>query len=391
MLDRLAFGRLPPKHHVALRSETGALHYEECLTRNGFDGPYTIVYHEARPQSLRPSSTHHRYRSPRQSSPAGETSLRRRHYRAAHVSSSGQLVDARVPLLYNDDVVLSVAKPGESDTVYVVDADGDELLFVRQGRGVVRSLVGDVAFSEGDYVFVPKGMLYRVDIEAGVAQEYFIVECRGGCGIPKQWRNEAGQLRMDAPYSHRDFRRPVFSGPRDEGIRDVVVKRGDVYHGFTYDHAPLDIVGWDGTVYPFAFPILAFQPRVGSVHLPPTWHGTFAARGALVCSFVPRPLDFHPDAVPCPYPHSSVDVDEVIYYVSGNFTSRSGVGAGSMTHHPPGVPHGPQPGRYEASIGARQTDEIAVMLDCYRPLSATIAATELEDADYEQSFRENGS
>jgi homogentisate 1,2-dioxygenase len=155
-----------------------------------------------------------------------------------------------------------------------------------------------------------------------------------------------------------------------------------------YDHSPLDVVGWDGAVYPFAFPILSFQPRVSSVHLPPAWHGTFAARGALVCSFVPRPLDFHPEAIPCPYPHSSVDVDEVIYYVSGNFTSRSGVGAGSITHHPAGIPHGPQPGRYEASAeGApRVTDEVAVMLDCYRPLVASETAVALEDRGYDESF-----
>jgi homogentisate 1,2-dioxygenase len=178
----------------------------------------------------------------------------------------------------------------------------------------------------------------------------------------------------------------VFRGPLDEGIRDVVVKRGGAYHGLRHRHSPLDVVGWDGTVYPWAFPILAFQPRVSSVHLPPTWHGTFAARGALVCSFVPRPLDFHPDAVPCPYPHSSVDVDEVLYYVSGDFASRRGVGPGSITLHPAGVPHGPHPGKYEASVGAKRTEEIAVMLDCHRPLSRTEDAASVEDTGYDESF-----
>jgi homogentisate 1,2-dioxygenase len=213
-----------------------------------------------------------------------------------------------------------------------------------------------------------------------------VIACHGGLGIPKQWRNEAGQLRMDAPYCHRDFRRPDFRGPVDEGIRDVVVQRGQAYHPFVYDHSPLDVVGWDGTVYPWAFPIRAFQPRVGAVHLPPTWHGTFAARGALVCSFVPRPLDFHPDAVPCPYPHSSVDVDEVLYYVSGDFTSRSTVGSKSVTLHPAGIPHGPQPGRYEASVGAARTDELAVMLDCHERLTVTDRARTAEDELYERSF-----
>jgi homogentisate 1,2-dioxygenase len=218
-----------------------------------------------------------------------------------------------------------------------------------------------------------------------------VVEWAGGVGIPGQWRNEVGQLRMDAPFSHRDFRRPSFQGPIDEGIVDIVIKRHGALHAFAAKGTPLDVVGWDGAVYPWAFPILAFQPRVGSIHLPPTWHGTFAGRGALLCSFVPRPLDFHPDAVPCPYPHSSVDVDEVLYYVSGDFGSRRGVEAGSITLHPAGVPHGPHPGRYEESIGKRRTEEIAVMLDCHRPLSVTAHAATVEDRDYDGSFAREGA
>ena len=193
---------------------------------------------------------------------------------------------------------------------------------------------------------------------------------------------------MDAPYCHRDFVRPTFEGPRDEGIREIVVKRRNRFHGFTVPHSPLDVVGWDGTVYPWVFPILRFQPRVSSVHLPPTWHGTFAARGALICSFVPRLTDFHPEAVPCPYPHSSVDVDEIIFYVRGNFTSRRGVAPGSISFHPSGIPHGPHPGSYEKSIGHSRTDELAVMLDCAKPLDPTPAALGIEDAGYHDSFVE---
>jgi homogentisate 1,2-dioxygenase len=218
-------------------------------------------------------------------------------------------------------------------------------------------------------------------------QYWLSIECLGGVAIPRQFRNEAGQLRMDAPYTHRDFRRPTFQGPRDEGLRDLVAKRGGAFHGFRYPHAPLDVVGWDGTVYPWAFPILAFQARVGLIHLPPIVHGTFAARGALICSFVPRPLDFHPDAIPCPYPHASVSCDEIIFYCRGNFTSRRGVGPGSISHHPAGLLHGPHPGAYEESIGARATDELAVMLDTYAPLRATEAAYSVEDGAYQDSFR----
>jgi homogentisate 1,2-dioxygenase len=205
-------------------------------------------------------------------------------------------------------------------------------------------------------------------------------------GIPSRFRNPAGQLRMDAPYCHRDFKRPRFHGPLDEALREVVVKRGTQRQRFAYAHNPLDVVGWDGCVYPWGFPILNFQPRVSSVHLPPTWHGTFEAPGALICSFVPRPLDFHPEAVPCPYAHTSADVDEVLFYVDGDFSSRTGVSRGSLTLHPGGVPHGPHPGRYEASIGVQRTEELAVMLDCSSRLYATSLAASIEDDGYESSF-----
>jgi len=216
--------------------------------------------------------------------------------------------------------------------------------------------------------------------------DLLLIECRNGVGLLSQFRNEVGQLRMDAPYSHRDFRRPTFRGPLEEGIVDIAIKRFGRHHLFQAQQSPLDVVGYDGTVYPWAFPILAFQPRVSSIHLPPTWHGTFATKGALICSFVPRPVDFHPNAIPCPYPHASVDVDEVLYYVKGNFASRNGVESGSVTLHPRGVAHGPHPGRYEASIGATRTDELAVMLDCYTPLLASPRAGELEDRNYDESF-----
>jgi len=242
-----------------------------------------------------------------------------------------------------------------------------------------------VKFTADDYVFVPRGLLNRLIPDAG-PQSWLWMELNGGLHLPRQWRNEVGQLRMDAPYSHRDFKRPEFKGPMDEDIRDLVVKKGQAFHGFRYRHSPLDMVGWDGTVYPWAFPILNFQPRAGLVHLPPTWHGTFASRGALICSFVPRVVDFHPEAIPCPYPHASVDCDEFLFYARGNFTSRRGVGPGSVSHHPAGVQHGPHPGAYEGSIGHSRTDELAVMLDTTLPLKTTAAALGVEDPGYQDSF-----
>ena len=219
-------------------------------------------------------------------------------------------------------------------------------------------------------------------------QYWLSIECAAGFGLPKQWRNEVGQLRMDAPYTPPRFRRPDFRGPLEEGLRDLLVKRARRVPRLSLSSTRRSTSsGWDGTVYPWAFPILRFQPRVGQVHLPPTGHGTFAARGALICSFVPRPLDFHPDAIPCPYPHASVSCDEIIFYCRGNFTSRRGVGPGSISHHPAGILHGPHPGAYEESIGARATDELAVMLDTYAPLRATEAAGSVEDRAYHDSFR----
>jgi homogentisate 1,2-dioxygenase len=383
MLERRVAGVVPPKHHVALR-EGGHLHYEECLTRDGFDGPYTILYHRGRPHAQRAVELAHGWATP--AAEAAARPLRKRHYQSQQLEAAARpVVDARVPLLYNRDVVLGALKPAGADPTYFSNGDGDDLYYVHEGGGLMRSVLGDLRFSAGDYLYVPRGLVHRFVLDA--APQYWLsIEALGGVGPLKQFRNDVGQLRMDAPYSHRDFVTPDFVGPRDEGLRTVVVKRGGAFHGFAWAESPLDVVGWDGTVYPWAFPILKFQPRVSSVHLPPTWHGTFAARGALVCSFVPRPVDFLPDAIPCPYPHASVDCDEFIFYCRGNFTSRKGVGPGSISHHPMGIPHGPHPGAYERSIGSTSTDELAVMLDTFLPLSPTAAALAVEDPEYHESF-----
>ena len=385
MLDRIQVGEVPSKPHTALRDEAGRLRYEECLTRDGFDGPFTIAYHAERPHTAAVANATHGWEIPADTDDDPRP-LARRHYRSQAVPRRGGApVDARVPLLFNEDVVISVVHPDEDDPVYFANGDGDDLTFVLEGGGLLRSALGDVAFGAGDYLFVPKGLVHRF-LPDDRPQYWLSIECAAGFGLPRQWRNEVGQLRMDAPYSHRDFRRPAFTGPRDEGLRDLVVKRGGAFHGFRYPHPPLDVVGWDGTVYPWVFPIRNFQPRVGMVHLPPTVHGTFATRGALICSFVPRPLDFHPQAIPCPYPHASVGCDEILFYAEGQFTSRKGVGRGSVSHHPAGVIHGPHPGAYEESIGAKATDEVAVMLDTQRPLRATQACRSVEDPDYHDSF-----
>ena len=386
MLDRTCAGRVPIKPHLVFRAPGGALYYEECVTRDGFDGAFSILYHEARPHEAEPvSGDAAGFTAP---APAAAPGLLRRHYRCLELGPTGSgPLQSRRPLLFNADIVIGFVHPDGPDTRYFVNADADDLFFVLHGGGTLRSVFGDLRFAKGDYVCVPKGTLHRFLPDQGQPQAWLSIECKGGVGLPVRYRNAVGQLKMDAPYSHRDFRRPEFTGPLDEQLRDISVKRADRFFAFRARSTPLDVVGWDGAAYPFALPILAFQPRVGQVHLPPPVHTTFEARGAQICSFVPRLLDFHVDANPCPYPHHSVDVDEVLFYANGAFGSRRGVAEGSLSHHPAGIPHGPHPGAYENAPGKTRTDEIAVMLDCHAPLQRTADALACEDPGYHASFR----
>lgn len=384
MLDRMSLGEIPRKHHIAFRSPEGKLRWEHCITRDGFDGAYTISYHLNEPHTQRVIPVNARFALPKAAEPQP---LAKRHYLSQHLGPKGGTpLASRIPVLFNDDVTLSILFPNQEDTVYFANGDADELFYIHQGTGLVRTLLGDLRYSAQDYVMIPRGILYRIIPDSGSEQYWLNMAFSGGIHLPRQWRNDVGQLKMEAPFCHRDFQRPVLPGPLDEGIRELIVQKNNAFHGFAYQNSPLDVVGWDGAVYPWIFPILNFQPRAGLVHLPPTWHGTFAARGALVCSFVPRTVDFHPEAIPCPYPHSSVDCDEFIFYCHGNFTSRRGVGPGSISFHPAGIPHGPHPGAYEGSIGHKTTGELAVMLDTVKPLQPTPWARDVEDPNYMESF-----
>ena len=386
MIDRMAAGDLPPKPHTAMRRD-GVLRHEHCLTRVGFDGPFTIAYRLNAPHvQLRWWAYEGGHAAP--VAATDDPLLLRRHYLSQQVAPAvGQTpLAARVPVAFSDDVIIGVAKPTASDDVYFENGDADDLIYVHEGGGRLITILGDVDFVPGDYVFIPRGLTHRFELSPGLAQHWFIIEARRDVHIPRQFRNDVGQLRMDAPFTHRDFRRPHFQGPRDEGIRTVVAKREGRFTAYEMPASPLDVVGWDGTVWPWAFPIRAFQPKTSLVHLPPTIHGTFGIGGGLVCSFVPRVVDWHPEAIPCPYPHASVHCDEIIFYCEGHFTSRKGVGPGSISFHPMGTSHGPHPGAYEASIGHKATTEMAVMLDVFKPLRPTTAARALEDADYHASF-----
>src|SRR6266853_3350701 len=284
--------------------------------------------------------------------------------------------------------LLSV-EPDENDAHFYRNAQADELVYVSKGKGVLESTYGSLPFHEGDYLVIHRGILhrYRFDLNAEEQPKLVTFESRGHVRWPKRYRNEFGQLIEGAPYSERDIRRPTFVEAVDEmGDFPILVKQYDGINEIVLDHHPLDVVGWDGYFYPWAFNINDFEPIVGRVHQPPPVHQTFQGDGFVVCSFCPRPYDFHPEAVPAPYNHSNVDSDEVLYYASSEFMSRKGIEFGSITHHPDGIPHGPHPGRAEASIGAKYTEELAVMMDTFRPLKVAKAALPIEDANYHKSW-----
>lgn len=389
MLHRVTLGLVPPKPHTVLRNTAGQLLYEHCLTRRGFDGPYTILYERALP----PRDIAHTLADlppdpPAQCAPI----LARQHLEGAKLAMDGDFLSARRILLCNQEVALGLVRPTTATPRYFVNGDADELYFVHTGAGTIESNLGPLPYRTGDYLLLPKGIVYRVvpDLSAG-PPAFFLIEGKSYIDIPREFRNPSGQLRMDAPYSHRDVRHPIVlpspSGPDfTPGRYPIVVKRGGVYHQIVRDTDPMGVVGWDGSVYPMALSIHDYQPKVGRVHLPPTIFSTFAGGGFLVCSFVPRLVDFDKNAIPCPYPHSSVDCDEVIFYASGNFTSRRGIGPQSLSFHPAGIPHGPQPGAYEASIGKTRTDELAVMIDTFSPLALTEHGRALLDPRYHDTW-----
>lgn len=385
MIDYERRGQLPPKHHIQFRKPGGGVYYEECFTRRGFDDQYSILYH-VHPITddavLSPSTRG--WPAPVEAPPP-DGALKRRLFQSRAVPAGGSVLDARIAVLFNEDITVLFARPDKTDDVYFSNGDGDELVYVFEGEGRLESSFGWLPFRTGDYVWIPKGTIHRWHFATGTNHLMFF-EANQGIHVPRQFRNPAGQLKMDAPYSHRDFVRPEGFAwtpeASDSGPHRVVYKRRGRFSERQMPHHPLDVVGWDGTVYPVAFAIEKFQPKTGLVHLPPTIHTTFAGEGFVVCSFVPRVVDYHPEAIPCPYPHTSVDCDEIILYVRGNFTSRKGVGPGALSLHPAGVPHGPHPGAYERSIGTQRTDELAVMVDTFKPLRTTANALAIESREY---------
>ncbi len=384
MSHYLRAGEIPHKRHTQFRKADGSLHHEEVMGIHGFSGVQSILYHLHPPTAI--ERIEDRIGNGLKLEYAGP--LRHRLIRAAEAPEQGNAVSGRVALLTNRDLVLSVVRFREAMDYWYRYAHGDELLFVHEGHGVLETQFGRLEYRPGDYLVLPTGVVWRLLPRAGEPQRMLCVEAAGHIEPPRRYVNRYGQFLENSPYCERDIRAPQWVEPRDEeGEFEVRVKARGGTTRYLYRRHPMDVAGWDGHLWPYAFNIEDFEPITGRVHQPPPVHQTFDGPGFVVCSFVPRLFDYHPQAIPAPYNHSNVDSDEVIYYVEGDFMSRRGVERGSLTVHPNGIPHGPHPGAYEGSIGRERTDELAVMVDTFRPLQMTAAAADLEDESYAYSWR----
>jgi homogentisate 1,2-dioxygenase len=382
-------GSFPRKRHVAHRQEPGyrneGLYYEEVVTTAGFGRAYSIAYH------LRPPTR------VRKVEPAGsvavetveQPTLRHHHLKSGAMRPGGDPVTGRVPLLVNADVGLARCRPAQPQAELFRNATADEVLFVHRGQGTLSTMFGVLPFRPYDYVVIPHCTTYRLDFDPGTQPDLLVIEASNNVVLPPRYLNPDGQIKLGAPYAERDFH-----GPGEPLVIDreedttVVIKDGARLTRYTLAQHPFDVVGWDGLVYPFTFNADDFEPLTGTVHQPPPVHQTFEATGFVVCTFAPRLLDTHPEAIKVPYAHSNVQADEVLYYVRGRFGSRRGVEEASLTLHPRGIPHGPHPGTIAASRAATRTDELAVMVDTVRPLALTRQALEMDDPNYPYSWLE---
>jgi len=378
-------GSIPHKRHTQFRKPDGSLYSEQLFSTEGFSNDSSLLYHCHPPTEI--ISTDEPYDAmPRI---AEEKMLKHRSLEGFNIRPEKDYLQSRKPVLVNNDCHIVLAAPQESMTGYFYkNADADEMIFIHQGSGVLKTMYGDLDFGYGDYLVVPRGTIYQVQFHSP-ENRLFIVESFSPIRYPKKYLSRYGQLLEHSPYCERDIRAPHSLVTQDEK-GDFLIKtkkKGRVY-GIHYGHHPFDVIGWDGCCYPFAFSIHDFEPITGRVHQPPPVHQTFEGNNFVVCSFCPRLFDYHPLAIPAPYNHSNIDSDEVLYYVDGDFMSRKNVTRGMITLHPSGIPHGPHPGAVQRSIGAKETKELAVMVDTFHPLMLTVEALEIENPGYTMSWSE---
>lgn len=372
-------GEIPEKRHTVFRKPDGELYAEELVSTHGFSSVYSLVYHCYPPTLVKA------IRDPYDVSPkiAREKHLKHTSLKGLQVKPKADYLESRVPVLVNQDLHISLAAPMESMKDYFYkNSQADEVIFIHEGSGKLLTGYGEIPFKYGDYLVIPRGVIYQLEFDSS-DNRLFIVESFEPIKTPKRYRNEFGQLMEHAPFCERDIKRPSNLKTHDEkGEYEIKIKKQGLIYPYLYATHPFDFVGWDGYHYPWAFSIHDFMPITGKLHQPPPVHQTFETNSFVLCSFCPRLYDYHPDSIPAPYNHSNVDSDEVLYYVDGDFMSRKSVERGQITLHPGGIPHGPHPGTVEKSIGQTKTEELAVMIDPFRPLMLTEQALELEDPDY---------
>lgn len=378
-------GKIPHKRHTQFRKPDGGLYSEQLFSTEGFSDDYALLYHCHPPTQIIKTEPQIDV-SPQI---AEEKMLQHRCFEGFNIKPGGDFLQSRIPVLVNSDchIVLAAPQSGTGNYFYK-NTDGDEMIFVHEGSGVVKTQYGQLPFSYGDYIVLPRGTIYQIEFKDD-KNRLFIVESFTPLRYPKRYMSKHGQLMEHAPYCERDIRTPQDLQTFDEkGDFLIKAKKKGILYGLHYGTHPFDVIGWDGCCYPYIFSIHDFEPITGRVHQPPPVHQTFETSAFVVCSFVPRLYDYHPDAIPAPYNHSNIDSDEVLYYVDGDFMSRKHVTKGMITLHPAGIPHGPHPGAVEKSIGAKETKELAVMVDTFRPLMLTKQALEIENNSYVMSWAE---
>lgn len=376
-------GSVPPKRHTIHEKPEGGIYYEQLFGTEGFHGLSSLLYHTHRPTmissygetiDLKPKA-------------AIENNIKSRMLEGFNIKSKDDFLKARTPVLFNDDVQIDIASPKKGTINYFYkNSDSDEILFIQKGSGILKTLFGELRFNYADYLVIPRGTIYKIEFNTP-DNKLLIIESKSPIVTPRRYRNEFGQLLEHSPFCERDIKLPENLVSHDSlGDYLIKVKKEKKLHEIYYASHPFDVVGWDGYCYPYIFSALNFEPITGRIHQPPPVHQTFEGNNFVICTFAPRLYDYHPKSIPAPYNHSNIDSDEVLYYVDGDFMSRNHVEHGFMSLHPGGIPHGPHPGAYERSIGQKQTSELAVMIDTFKPLKVTQAALDIELKDYWKSW-----
>jgi len=377
-------GIIPQKRHTQFRKPDGKLYFEELISTQGFDGILSNVYHINMPPKMKSLEN--------ETETVGPTEwenfpLRPYHFKTGKLNISADYVFGRNYLFYNDTIKVSICIADKENNFFYRNSTCDELVFVHEGEGELLTFLGNLTFKKGDYIVIPRGMLFKFVFHK--PSRFLIIESFGPITTPKRYRNEFGQFLEHSPFCERDIKVPLeLQTFNEKGDFTVKVKKLDTIYTYHYDFHPFDIAGWDGYYFPYIFNIDDFMPITGKIHQPPPVHQTFDGPGFVICSFVSRLLDYHPLAITVPYNHSNLDCDEILYYADGQFTSRKGIEYGSISFHPAGIPHGPHPGRVEAALGKKETVETAVMIDTFKPLKLTELSRSIYDPDYPMSWNE---